>query len=381
MNFLGGTLILPRLARLLISMLGIPLSLISNGQYLTEADSLRNIRVKLKGKKILVLPAVIKSIETGWGGGIAGSYFFRTDRVHDSLLRTSNIEGLGLYTERNQFVAALGVNIYFPDEKYILHWRNTFSHYPDKFWGYGNDTPLSNEENYVFTQFFINPQFVRKVFHDFYVGASYELQHVFNFEYTEGGIFDQQNITGRYGGTASGPGLILSWDSRDNAFSSAHGSFLQFSVNDFRKIFFSDFNYVSYVLDFRKYLSMWKHDVIAFQSYTHLNSGNVPIRNMAILGGSDIMRGYYEGRFTDYKMTAFQVEYRKHIWKRFGVVAFGGYGQVFNNVHQLSWRSLKCSFGGGFRFAVNQKERLNLRLDYGIGENSQGWYFSIREAF
>jgi len=378
-NFLRGIVSFPLLARILILIPGIITSLTSNGQFLTEADSVKNIKVI--GKKILLLPAIIKSIETGWGGGIAASYFFRTDKGRDSLLRTSNVEGLGLYTQQNQFVAALGVNIYFPDENYILHWRTTYSHYPDKFWGYGNETPLSNEERYVFTQVFVNPQLVRRIFNDFYIGGTYEMQHVYRFEYTSGGIFDQQDVTGRYGGTVSGLGLILSWDSRDNAFSSAKGSYLQFSAIDFREIFFSDFNYVNYVLDLRKYLPIWKHDVIAFQSYSNLNSGNVPIRNMAILGGSDIMRGYYEGRFTDLKMTAFQIEFRKHIWRRVGVVAFGGYGQVFNDVHQLSLRSLKYSVGGGLRFAVNQKERLNLRLDYGIGENSQGWYFSIRESF
>ncbi|HLZ15606.1 MAG TPA: BamA/TamA family outer membrane protein, partial [Cyclobacteriaceae bacterium] len=287
----------------------------------------------------------------------------------------------GLYTERNQFVSALGVNIYFPDEKYILRWRTTFSHYPDKFWGFGNNTPDSNGEKYVFTQLFTNPQLMRSVYRDFYVGVAYEMQHVYNLQYVPGGLFDTQKVTGKGGGTVSGLGLIFSWDSRNNSFSSSKGAFLQLNVTRFQREFFSDFEYTNYIIDARKYLPVGKQDVVAFQSYSYLNSGNVAIRNMAILGGSDIMRGYYEGRFTDRNMTAFQAEYRKHIWRRFGLVAFGGYGQVFNEIQQLGWRSMKYSFGGGVRFSVNPRERLNLRLDYGIGEDSQGWYFSIREAF
>ena len=351
----------------------------ANAQYLPNEDTLTT--VKVKGKKVLLLPAVIKSIETGWGGGMAASYFFKTSRQPDSLLRTSNIEGLGLYTQRNQFVSAIGINVFFPDEKYILRWRNTFTHYPDKFWGYGNNTPASAVESYVFSQFFINPQLVRSVYKDFYVGATYELQHVYNFDYNHGGIFDQMNVTGRKGGTVSGLGLVLSWDSRDNAFNSSKGTFIQFSFTDFQKAFLSDFDYVNYIIDFRKYKALSKEDVLAFQSYSYLNSGNVAVRNMAILGGSDIMRGYYEGRFTDRNMTAFQLEYRRHIWNRFGIVAFGGYGEVFHFARELSFQSLKYSYGAGLRFAVNKAEKLNLRLDYGVGQSSQGWYFSVREAF
>jgi hypothetical protein len=42
----------------------------------------------------------------------------------------------------------------------------------------------------------------------------------------------------------------------------------------------------------------------------------------------------------------------------------------------------KYSFGGGIRFAVDTKEKLNIRVDYGIGQGkNSGLYLQLGEAF
>jgi outer membrane protein assembly factor BamA len=282
---------------------------------------------------------------------------------------------------RHQFVGVLGFNVYFPGEKYILRWRNTYSYFPDKFWGFGNNTPDQAEENYVFSQIFINPQLIRKIYKDFYVGFSYEMQKVYDLKYQQGGIFDIENVAGKDGGIVSGAGFVIAWDSRDNAFYCTKGSYAQLMVLDFNKNFGSDFTYQNYVIDLRKFLMVRKKDVFAMQAFGYLNSGNVAIRNMAILGGSDIMRGYYEGRYTDKNLVAFQAEYRMPLRYGFGLAAFGGYGEVFRYAKEFRINELKYSYGAGIRYALNRGEKLNLRIDYGFGENSSGWYFTVRESF
>jgi hypothetical protein len=43
---------------------------------------------------------------------------------------------------------------------------------------------------------------------------------------------------------------------------------------------------------------------------------------------------------------------------------------------------LKYTFGAGLRYAINKSEKLNIRLDYGIGPGkNQGLYFELGEAF
>ncbi len=93
------------------------------------------------------------------------------------------------------------------------------------------------------------------------------------------------------------------------------------------------------------------------------------------------MRGYYLGRYRDKEMIVLQTEYRMPVWRRFGIVGFGGLGEVSERIKDFSLSGIKYSLGGGIRFAVKPKEKLNIRLDYGIGSHSSGVYLYITEAF
>jgi len=117
------------------------------------------------------------------------------------------------------------------------------------------------------------------------------------------------------------------------------------------------------------------------QYYGYFNHGNVPIRNLAMLGGSDVMRGYYAGRFRDNQLMSCQVEYRAPLFWRLGVVAFAGLGRVAKKMSDFSFNDLKYSMGSGLRIALKPKEKLNLRIDYGFGNHSRGLYVTIGESF
>jgi hypothetical protein len=49
----------------------------------------------------------------------------------------------------------------------------------------------------------------------------------------------------------------------------------------------------------------------------------------------------------------------------------------------VNWTSTRSgeSVGSGLRFALNQQERLNLRVDVGVGPRTYGFYLSASEAF
>src|SRR6185295_8993670 len=128
----------------LFSVLGILIFASSVGwsQADTKADTETDpvvIPVEHKKQKRLVLfPVIVKSPEYLWGAGVAGTYFFNL--WHDSTTRTSNIKNVTFYTLRNQLVIASDGTVYSPNEKYILHFIASFSHFPDRFWGLGNET-------------------------------------------------------------------------------------------------------------------------------------------------------------------------------------------------------------------------------------------------
>ncbi len=333
-------------------------------------------------KKLVLFPVLVHSPEYLWGAGIAGTYFFR--RKHDSTSRTSNLKNVTFYTLRKQLVFATQGTIYFPNEKYIFHFIVSYSHFPDRFWGLGNETPASNEENYVITQYDIHPELLRRVVSHFYLGISYEYQDVFSFKYNKDGtsLFDTENITGRNGGHISGAGILITWDSRDNAFSPSKGFYLQYSVGYYRDFLGSNFNFTLRNLDIRKYFSLKKNRILAFQFNLISTIGNTPIRDLGTMGSSSYMRGYYDGRYTDFNMIAFQGELRLPIYKRWGLTTFAGIGRVGDHLQDVfSLQNLKPSVGIGIRYALRPSEKINLRADYGFGKDSSGSYVNIGEAF
>ena len=359
--------------------------------FLTAQDTIRHE----KRSSLVMLPAITHSIETDWTFGVAGSLTFK-HKNHDSLTRTSNLQALALYSLQNQIIAGVNGTIYFPHEKYILVLENSFSRFPDRWWGIGNKTSNCNEERYEYEQFYIYPHLQRKIFSDFYVGILYEYQQLFNVHY--GGdflkqtaenclpkttsLFDDQNVAGRYGSVVSGLGFSLTWDSRPTAFSPHRGLFAQMKYNNFNKIVGTQFEYWNISLDVRKFIPITKKTTLALQGYAFLNEGDVPIRSLATLGGNNNMRGYYDGRFRDKNQITFQAEYRFPIWWRFGGTAFACFGDVSDKLKNFDLSNFKRSGGLGLRFALNPKEKLNIRVDYGWGQNgSQGLYFYLDEAF
>ncbi len=94
------------------------------------------------------------------------------------------------------------------------------------------------------------------------------------------------------------------------------------------------------------------------------------------------MRGYYEGRYRDKFLMLMQLEYRHMFAKRFGFAVFGGAGNVSEDMLSYNLKDIKYNYGGGLRFRFNEEEKVNLRVDIGIGaDGNSGIYFGIEEAF
>ena len=49
---------------------------------------------------------------------------------------------------------------------------------------------------------------------------------------------------------------------------------------------------------------------------------------------------------------------------------------------KFDFTELKYSYGMGLRFLFNKKQKINLRMDFGFGQDgNSGVYFGIEEAF
>ena len=357
---------------------------------MAQQDSLKTVPVeKLKLpikapaniRHVLVLPIIASSIETGWSFGGAGAATFRV-KGRDTLSRTSNVEGVALYTTEHQFVAALNGSIYYPGERFIFNEQLSYSSFPDKWWGVGKYAPDSGEESYKFHQYFVflHPQL--RVGNNLFLGVVYQYQRVFDVDYVSGGLFDKQNVVGRNGYHISGVGLSVTYDTRNNAFAPDKGMMLQFYFDKFAPAFGSTYTTTSYVLDLRRFIRVYQDQVLALQLVGNFNVGEVPLRSLAYLGGANTMRGYYAGRYRDKNAGILQAEYRVPLFWRLGAVGFADMGNVGDEITGVNLHHFKYSYGGGLRVALNRAEKLNLRLDYGLAKGgSNGFYLQLGEAF
>jgi hypothetical protein len=136
-------------------------------------------------------------------------------------------------------------------------------------------------------------------------------------------------------------------------------------------------------LDARKFitLSHRRNDVFAFQLYFLATTGNPVWNEIGALGGMDLMRGYYSGRYRDNVYFASQAEYRLPLTKMFGLVTFVGLGDVSHSLSTFGFNNLKPSYGAGLRVRIDNKEKLNLRIDYGIGKHTSNFYITVAESF
>jgi outer membrane protein assembly factor BamA len=339
------------------------------------------IRSPANIRHVLVLPIIARSIETGWSFGLVSASTFHLSK-RDTTTRTSNAQAVALYTTRQQFVTALNGSIYFPGERWIIDEQFSYSSFPDDFWGLGKRAPDSDEESYKFKQYYIYLHPELKIGRHLFLGTVFEFQRVFDLDYPAGGLFDKENVTGRYGYHIAGLGLSLTYDTRNNAFWPDKGGMFEFWFDHFAPYLGSDYQYTNFVIDLRRFIRICKHQVLALQAYGSFNSGEVPLRSLAFLGGANSMRGYYAGRYRDKNAGILQAEYRIPLWWRIGIVGFADMGNVGPELKDVNLAHFKYSYGGGLRIALNQSEKLNLRLDYGFAKgHSRGFYLQLGEAF
>jgi hypothetical protein len=335
---------------------------------------------KKKDSSIFVLPVVYYSPETRLALGVGGGYFFRTSK-DDTRTRPSSLSIFMVYTMKKQFQVFISPDIFLKKNDYRLYGTFGYSKFHDKFYGIGPDTTKDMEEKYASRSYLMNVNFQRKVFSFLNAGVRYDFAYQKLIEVEEDGLLDSGEISGSEGGNVSGLGVSLSWDSRDNIYYSQRGSYLQMFVTFFRRALGSDYHFNKYLFDLRTYFPVSTKHSIALQGYFSFSSGDVPFQLLSLIGGPQLMRGYYMGRYRDKNMLLLQMEYRIQLIGRFGIVGFAGIGNVSNRLSYFDSTKIKHNLGLGLRYTFNREEKINLRLDVGFTGEGGGFYISATEAF
>lgn len=330
---------------------------------------------RIKKVKIFPLPAFGYAPETRWYVGAVGLFSIRfTD---DTLIKPSTFEAEFNYTQNKQVIITADFEMRFPKRDYLLLGENGYFKFPENYWGIGADTKDEDEVRIDANRIEIDNSLLKKQQHDIYIGLRLRYHRMEVTSSDDPAFFFSHPF--RYEST--GGGLVLLRDNRDNPLNATRGIRAYFSATWFYNATPQQKNYSRYDTDLRWYHTLIKNHVIAL----HLNSGNtsgdVPVRMLPLLGNENIMRGYYEGRYRDQHLTALQAEYRMKIWNWIGAVAFAGTGTVYDKKSRFDSLTFLPNYGAGLRIRLDKKDNINLRFDYGMGNNAEGFYVSFGEAF
>jgi outer membrane protein assembly factor BamA len=351
----------------------------------SNASSVDTAPKRAKLAQLYPLPVVSSSPETGFIGGAALVRVSRRPNA-DANDRPSEASLTAIYTQKGQASASVGGSLWTRDNRSHLRGNLEASRFPLDFYGIGDATPDS-AENYTPRTLALTAAAERRIGGAWYVGAEYSLRDVTMLEVERSRRLATHELPGSRGGRTSMLSALASYDTRDNVYYAERGGYVQLSVGESQALLGSDFGFSRFVADARRYVALQSsrpgHQarVLALQLRTEAVTGNPPFDQLALLGGGHIMRGYYEGRYRDRLMTAAQAELRAPVRGRIGMTIFAGAGNVSDDLFQLDLRNPKYSVGAGLRFALNAAEKMNIRLDYGVGRDGGAMYLTLGEAF
>ena len=335
-------------------------------------------------------PIVFSQPETGFGYGLAVLPVYRFGS--DTTTRSSNARLLAYRTTRQQSAVQLTHNIFTSGEKYLVSGELSYYHnFPISYFGTGPATQLNDKSIIQYRVLIFEERGLRQVVPNLFAGLRYRLTSLSDVQANTASddgapsrLFARPLIEYQGRTVTSGLGPTLLFDNRDNILSSFRGNYLELSGLFNGSALGSDNAFSRYQLDARHFRPLFQstNTILAVQLLAQLHTGTVPFRELANLGGASQLRGYFEGRYRDRQLLAAQAEIRHHLFWRLNGAVFGGVGQVGPGLNRLGEGGLKVAGGAGLRFQFNRRDRLNARLDYGVGRGgSSGVYFSIGEAF
>ncbi|MUJ39226.1 BamA/TamA family outer membrane protein [Aliivibrio fischeri] len=343
--------------------------------FLEELGSSEDIDVS-QGVDWAVLPGPFANPEQGFGLGIAAVGLYSPLEDKDSApLSTVSITGYG--SSSGSYGIGINNRTYFENDEIRFLVQAKASHTPEYYWGIGKEQ-AENEGNKTLVEaeiFGFTPKIAYQFYPNTYLLAGFDLES-HRKQTTDSLLLNSKDLEDTLLTAAT---ISLEYDSRDFELNAYSGTLLSINWNEYSKSLGSDYEFNKATFNYRQYYRVTSDTVLAWEAYSETVQGDVPWFALSSLGSDKRMRGYYSGQYRDNTQASAQIEVRHQFNQRHGMVAWVGGGNVADSYQQIFDSKWLPTYGVGYRFAF--KPRVNVRLDYGIGKDSQAVYFQINEAF
>ena len=349
-----------------------------------ETPDSTSLRTKAApGNKLIPFPILFYQPETGTGFGASVVYLFTLgEGTRGGRSLRSSIGATAIYTTKEQIITNVSAETYPGGGRYRAFANLAFERFPNTFWGIGNDTPESLEEDYTPDLVAASGEFSVEVAQHMYAGAFGQGGNRRLREIEAGGLIATGAVPGTQDGTLVDLGLLVTRDSRSSNVYPRSGEYHQLRASRSSDVSGNGNDFSTLSLDLRTYVPV-RSGVMALRALG-IASGEVPPFDlMPRLGGQSLLRGYFGGRFRDRSLGALEAEYRSGMWHRLRGVLFAGAGQVADGPGDMRFDAFHSSAGCGVRFLLNREEEFNLRMDFGWGLDveSSGFYIGFGEVF
>lgn len=285
-----------------------------------------------------------------------------------------------LVTQRGQFTLAGTADVWTRDNRLRVETDIAAIRFPNRFFGLGLDTP-SQGERYTPTTFSGSLNVQRAVRRGIYLGVRAAGERTSLTDLDPAGRIAAYRE--RDGWSLMTVGVQAIYDTRDRLFAARHGAVSSLSIARTDRALGATFDATRITLDLREYAALHPRVTVALQGRLDHVAGQLPFDRLPQLGGPNLLRGYFAGRFRDRSLGIAQGELRFGPWWEFvGVNVFAAAGGVANTLEALRDVRFRRAAGAGLRLIVNPQTGLGLRIDWAQGEmGSRGWYITVGEAF
>lgn len=176
----------------------------------------------------------------------------------------------------------------------------------------------------------------------------------------------------------SGPKLVLEYDTRDNIFTPAKGSFANLSTSFNDPIFGASSSHQALDLTAYHFWPLRQNLIFGLRGIFQTTFGDTPFYALPFvkLRGVPVMR--YQGE----SAASAEAEVRWQFWKRFSLVGFGGAGTARTDSGFLEGSESVLTGGGGFRYELARRYDLHMGIDLGFSnEGDSAIYFTFGSAW
>ena len=345
-------------------------------EILTQLDT---ILTRQREKGFIFVPLAFSNPTIGWAVGAGARFYYEVDEESEPSHTTLG----AFWAGSDGYIIAGQQRTFFSEDRFRLD--GVFGYYNVNVPLYGIGFEAGQRGEYITLDeigFGFRPEFLIRVSEHVYLGVRYRFMKMkveSTGETSTGGQIEvpDQPLDFR----SSGLGFVLDLDSTDNEFNPYEGDDLEISSIVDTRALGSDVNYQTIDVSYNHFEKVASSQVLAFRASGCYAHGDVPFYDLCLFGFDNNLRGYVAGQYRDKAMLTAQMEYRARLWRRWGLVAFGGVGTIAPEFNEFSLDELLPSVGTGLRYMVSGKKRINLGVDAAVGRESFAFYFRIGEAF